>query len=432
MEKNNKKLVNAWAMYDWANSVYPLVITSTIFPIYYESVTKNDVSDKVYFLGMSFVNTALYSYALSFAFLIIAFFSPLLSAIADYSGNKKKFMQFFCYLGAISCSSLFFFDSDSLWIGILAFMFATIGFSGSIVFYNAYLPEIASPDRQDRVSAKGFSLGYIGSSLLLIFNLTMVMNPAWYGLSESTMPAKISFLLVGLWWAGFAQIPFRYLPDGISKNKSDKNIFSHGYLELMKVWKELKHQPPLKKFLVSFFIYNMAVQTVMNVAALFGSKELKLESGQLIITVLIIQFVAIAGAYLFSRLSGTFGNVKALSIAIFFWIGICIGAYFVYSAIQFYMVAFCVGMVMGGIQSLSRSTYSKMLPETENHASYFSFYDVCDKLGYFFGILTFGVIEELTGTMRNSLLALILFFTLGLIMLFRVKDNKISPLNSVK
>ena len=427
---NDPKIINAWGMYDWANSVYPLVITSTIFPIYYEAVTKSSSTDHVHFLGMEFVNTALYSYALSFAFLIIACMSPLLSAIADYTGGKKRFMQFFCYIGAISCSTLYFFEADTLWLGLAAFMMATIGFSGSLVFYNAYLPEIATADKQDKVSARGFALGYIGSSLLLIFNLTMVLMPHWYGISSVGAASRISFLTVGIWWAAFAQIPFWFLPNGEKSNQEQTHLLMHGYKELIKVWRELKLNSALSRFLLSFFVYNMALQTVMNMATIFGSKELKLESSQLIITVLIIQFVAILGAVLFSRLSGMFGNIKALAIAIFVWIGICIGAYFVNGVNGFYAVAFCVGMVMGGIQSLSRSTYSKMLPvESHNHASYFSFYDVCDKMGYFFGILSFGVIEELTGSMRNSIIVLVLFFCLGLFLLLRIGKTK--ALNSL-
>lgn len=422
MKKNDKKTINAWVLYDWANSVYPLVITSTIFPIYYAAVTSLPGTDKVHFLGMDIVNTALYSYALSFSFLIIAAVSPLLSAIADYSGNKKSFMRFFCYLGAISCSALYFFIPGMLWVGILGFMFASIGYSGSIVFYNAYLPEIADPSEQDKVSARGFAMGYIGSSILLILNLLMVQHPGWFGIPPGTMAARISFLLVGLWWILFSGITFRYLPGNTGGRKVQSSIVLRGYRELLGVWRELKHTRVLKRFLLSFFIYNMGVQTVMNVAALFGTKVLKLESTQLITTILIIQFVAVGGAYLFSALSKLLGNITALSISVFTWIGVCVAAYYVEDARGFYILAFMVGIVMGGIQSLSRSTYSKLLPAgTANPASYFSFFDVCDKLGYFFGIASFGLIEDFTGNMRNSIIALIVFFLAGLFFLIKIK-----------
>lgn len=421
MIKGNRKIINAWALYDWANSVYPLVITSTIFPIYYTAVTTGLHTDEVIFLGMSVKNTSLYSYSLSFSFLLVAILSPLLSAIADYSGNKKAFMKFFCYLGSISCSSLFFFKSEAqLSLGIIAFVLAGIGFAGSIVFYNAYLPEIAEPKDQDRVSAKGFALGYIGSSLLLIFNLTMVLFPNLYGITDKSLPARIAFLTVGIWWIGFAQITFYFLPKTEYNRRPQKDLLTKGYKELKKVWRELKHTRRLKTFLFSFFFYNMGVQTVMYVAALFGDKELKMESGQLIATVLIIQFVAIAGAYFFSHFSKIYGNTQSLNLAIIIWIGVCIGAYFVYTPQGFYVIAFIVGLVMGGIQSLSRSTYSKLLPETRDHASYFSFYDVCDKVGIVVGTAMYGFIEALTGSMRSSIIALTGFFVLGFILLLRI------------
>jgi len=442
----NKKVINAWSMYDWANSAYSLVITSTIFPIYYNSVTSSSTTDIVHFLGRDFKNTALYSYALSVSFLVVALISPVLSGIADYSGNKKAFMKFFCFLGAASCSTLYFFDGDNLWLGILAFIFAGIGYSGSIVFYNAYLPEITDHSGADRVSAKGFALGYTGSSLLLIFNLVMILMPELFfdvgkkvqelmlannsltadeALADaksyySGVSSRFSFLLVGVWWVTFAAVTFYYLPKDIYNRRPTGNVIWKGYRELIKVIHELSNQDRLKSFLLSYFFFNMGVQTVMYVAALFGDKELNLKSSELITTILIIQFVAIAGAYLFAFLSRKFGNMNALLIAIIIWIGICIGAYFVYTAMQFYVIAFVVGMVMGGIQSLSRSTYSKLLPETQDHASYFSFFDVCEKTGIVLGTATYGLIEEMTGSMRNSLIALITFFIFGLLFLLQL------------
>lgn len=424
MNSSQKKIINSWAMYDWANSVYSLVITSTIFPIYYSKVTATENSDKVIFLGREFINTSLYSYSLSFAFLLIASVSPLLASLADYSGNKKGFMKFFCYLGALSCSALFFFTGKNLEFGIFFFILATIGFSGSLVFYNAYLPEIAPPSEQDKVSAKGFALGYIGSSLLLIFNLVMIMKPNLFGMQEGSLPSRVSFLLTGIWWVGFAQITFNNLPKSSHKPIDESTFLLKGYRELKKVWHQLNELKRLKIFLLSFFFYTMGVQTVMYLAALFGEKELKLESGQLIITILIIQFVAIAGAYLFSFLSSKFGNIRALLLAIIFWIFICIGAYFVYSAMEFYIIAFCVGFVMGGIQSLSRSTYSKMLPPTKDHASFFSFYDIMEKSGIVLGTASYGLIEELTGSMRDSIIALIIYFLVGMILLLFIGKKK--------
>jgi MFS transporter, UMF1 family len=427
----NKRIIRAWTMFDWANSAYSLVITSALFPIYFNAVTTTDGNKDVNFLGRVFNSDSLQTYAISFAFLLIACLSPLLSSIADYSGNKKKFMFFFSTMGAIACSSLYFFTGvETLYIAIFGSMIAAIGYSGSVVFYNSYLPEIALPADQDKVSARGFSMGYIGSSLLLIFCLTMIMFPEWYGNIESGFATRLSFLLVGVWWFGFAQITFNRLPANIYHKKKEANVLTKGYIELRKVWNELKHTPRLKKYLLSFFLYNMGTQTVMYVATLFGTSELKLDSSILIVIILIIQSVGILGAMLFSRLSKKLGNVKALTIAIITWIFICIGAWFcdkrfgVNEQNMFIGLAAVVGMVMGGIQALSRSTYSKLLPETEDHASYFSFYDVCDKIGTVLGTFVFGYINEITGSMRNSIIVLAVFFLAGLIALSKVRNEK--------
>jgi len=423
----DKKIVRAWTYYDWANSAYSLVITSALFPIYFNAVTTTSTSKDVSFMGRVFNSDSLQTYSISVAFLIIALFSPLLSSMADYSGKKKKFMFFFSTLGALSCSALYFFtDINTLWIGVLGSMLAALGYAGSIVFYNAFLPEIAAPADQDKISAKGFAMGYIGSSLLLIFCLTMVLFPAWYGNISGGFATRLSFLLVGIWWFGFAQITFNRLPETPTNNKRDASIFTKGYQELRIVWAELGDTPRLKRFLGSFFFYNMGTQTVMYVATLFGTSELKLDSSILIAIILIIQFVAIAGAYLFSGLSKRLGNIKALLIAIFIWILICIAAYFCDKKYgfdeqtYFIILAAVVGMVMGGIQSLSRSTYSKLLPPTKDHASYFSFFDVCDKIGTVVGTFIFGYINELSGSMRNSIVVLTIFFLIGIILLIRV------------
>jgi UMF1 family MFS transporter len=432
----NKKIINAWATYDLANSVYNLVITATLFPIYYKVITeKGATGGIVSFLGCQIKNTTLYDFAIAFAFLVVAFLSPLLSGVADYGGSKKRFMKFFCYLGAASCAGMYFFTEGKLNLGIGFAILACIGFAGSLVFYNSYLPEIAPPEMQDKVSAKGYALGYVGSSVLLIINLIMVMKPELFGFVDSTgkgdplAAMRISFVMVGLWWAGFAQITFYYLPKVdtslIKQKKMQGHYLMHGFNELKKVWSELKPNKKLTSFLLAFFVYSMGVQTVMLVATHFGSDEIKMESGQLITTILIIQFVAMAGSYLFSFLSRIKGNLYTLKLATLAWAAICLGTYlFVYTPLHFYIVAGCVGLVMGGIQSLSRSTYSKMLPVTEDNTSYFSFYDVCEKLSIVLGMATFGIINECSSTMRSPIVALISFFIVGFILLFRIKEIK--------
>lgn len=406
-------------MYDWANSAYNLVITSTIFPFYYSVITSNPhTGDRVDFFGMKLINTALSNYAIAFAYLVIACLSPILSSMADYKGNKKFYMKLFCYLGGLSCCGLYFFTLKTLDFGIILFILAAIGYCGSIVFYNSYLPEIASESDQDRVSAKGFAYGYIGSVLLQLICFVFIFFPKSFGISDPSFGPRFSFLLTGLWWMGFAQITFADLPKSKPRHSGSSNLMIKGFLELKKVWVEVQKQPLLKRFLTAFFFYSMGVQTVMLVASYFAEKTLNLDSTQLIGTILMIQLVAILGAWIMAWLSDRWGNIKVLQGVVLIWVLICISAYYVETALQFYILAAMVGLVMGGIQSLSRSTYSKFMPETQDTASYFSFYDVTEKIAIVIGMFLFGFVEEITGSIRNSVIPLILFFAAGYIALW--------------
>jgi UMF1 family MFS transporter len=428
MQKNDPKMINAWCMYDWANSVHALVIVSSIFPVYFSAAALNASAGTgiVDFFGLQVKSSVLFSYTVSLSFLLTALLIPLCTAVADFTGHKKRFMKFFCYLGAASCMLLFFFTRDTLNFAVLIFALSLIGWSGSIVFYDSYLPEIATEDNYDRYSARGFSMGYLGSVLLLLFNLSMVLFPGFYGITDKAMPARISFFTVGVWWILFAQIPFKYLPAGRGAKKTTGNWIFSGFKELAKVYAELREQPYLAKFLSAFFVYTMGLRTVMYVATIFGSTELKLPSQSLIITVLLIQLVGIAGSFLFSWLSSVIGNIYALMIGVTIWIGICAGAYYTTEASEFYFVACAVGLVMGGIQSLSRATYSKLIPEnTADTASFFSFYDVTEKTAIVLGTFIYGTVEQITGSMRNSILALLLIFVIGLILLSRIPSQKV-------
>jgi UMF1 family MFS transporter len=430
LKKGDKKLINGWAFYDWANSVYSLVIGTAVFPIYYESVTGTN-DGIVTFLGTEWYNTTVYSYALGLSFLIVALLSPILSAIADYTGNKKRFMQFFCALGSISVMMLFFFTGkENVWIGIVFTILASIGFWSSIVFYNAYLPEVAHPEQQDRVSAKGFMLGYIGSVILLAFNLSMVMKPELYGITDPTLPARISFLTVGIWWIGFAQVTFSRLPNDPFKRKPEKDYIFKGFRELKIVLNEIKSQSQLKTLLISFFLYSIGVQTIILLASTFGIKDLGLETSNLIITILLIQLVGILGAFLFSRLSEKIGNIKALKITVLIWAVACVGAYMLHREdpnvyLKFYALGAFLGLVLGAIQTLSRSTYSKLLPEeTQDHATYFSFYDVTEKIAIVVGMAIAGIVTSYNNSLRLFILILSLFFIAGFIALSFMKKSK--------
>ncbi len=429
MQKNQPVIVNAWCMYDWANSVHALVIVSSVFPVYFSATAVSDSgSPFIDFFGFTVKNSVLFSYSVSVAFLIVALMIPFCTAVADYLGKRKFFMKLFCYFGALSCGFLYFFTRDTVEMSLIAFVMSLIGWSGSIVFYNSFLPLIATENNFDRYSARGFSWGYIGSVLLMVFNLTMILSPASYGITDPGMPARISFMTVGIWWVLFAQIPFYYLPQDAPARLitvGSKGWLFNGFRQLKKVFGELKGQKHLGRFLTAFFVCNMGVQTVMYVATIFGSNELKLPAQSLIITVILIQLVGIGGSYLFSYFSSLWGNIYALMVGIAVWVGICICAYYVNSQNQFYMLAAAVGMVMGGMQSLNRSTYSKLIPDdTGDTASYFSYYDVTEKTSLVIGTFLFGFVEQMTGSMRNSVLVLTLIFILGFVLLSRIPSQK--------
>lgn len=419
--KNDKKTIKAWAIFDWANSAYALVISTAIFPIYFSEYAP----DVITIFGSDYSDSTVYSYAVMLSYILIAILSPLLSGMADYGGRRLFFLKLFTIIGSISCILLYFFKGEpQLWLGTSAFILATIGFAGSIVFYNSYLPIIATEDRFDKVSAKGFSYGYVGSVILLVFILIMIQRPQWFGITDPQLPARIGFVLVGLWWLGFAQYSFKHLPKD-NLIDTGTNLFKKGFQELRIVVGKLGDQPDLKKFLISFFFYISGVNTIIYVATIFAKKELGFESGELILIVLILQLVAIIGAYLFAWVSDKTSNKISLSTMIIIWIIICLAAYGVHSKLVFYFLAAGVGMVMGGIQSLSRSTYSKMIREDEpDVTSYFSFYDVTYKVAIVLGTFLFGWVEYITGDIRNSVLVLGLLFVFGLLVLWTVDFEK--------
>lgn len=461
IQKGDKRIIRGWVMYDWANSVYNLVISSAIFPIFYDTVTTNHYKAThgfaetdtlpegtevtVGFFGWEVSNSALMSFVLSASFLMVTFLSPFLSGIADYRGNKKRFLQFFCYLGATACISLYFFNdlltSDLLEVALLSLFIASIGFWNSLVFYNSYLPEIAEPQHHDKISARGFSMGYFGSMLLLIICLVLIQtpvssifdNPETLDVVEKKMPVKYCFILVGLWWIGFSQLTYRVLPNSQSERVKEKGYIWKGFRELLKVFYEFRHTFRLKRYLTAFFFFNTGVQTVMLMATFFAKKEIdwpvnpetgKPNDSGLIIAILLIQLLGAAGAFLMSRLSTRIGNIKTLGVSIVIWIFVCGGAFIITTPVEFYVLASVVGLVMGGVQAMARSTYSKFLPETEDHASYFSFYDATEKIGIVCGTLFFGSMELIFHDMRYSVLSVAFFFVVGMLMLFRVPKNE--------
>lgn len=433
--KGSKKLLNAWAFYDWANSVYSLVISSAVFPIFYGALFRIAGIEKVTIFGGEIARAPLISYTTSLAFVFIAIITPLISGVADYLGNKKVFMKFFCYLGGLSCIGLYWFSLENIYIGLVCYFFGLVGFWVSFAINNSYLPDVAFPKQQDAISAKGFTLGYIGSVVLLVFNLAMVMKPDFFGITTDESGAaeikamKYSFVTVGIWWILFAQYSFYYLPKGYKKEGERTNIVLNGFKELKQVWHQLGGQVKLKRYLGAFFVYSMAVQTVMLIATYFGEEEIAWGTDSerttgLIISILVIQLVAILGATVTASASEKFGNIKTLIVVNGLWVAICIYAYFVITPTDFYIAAGCVGLVMGGIQALSRSTYSKFLPDTTDTTSFFSFYDVAEKIGIIIGTFLYGAIAQRTGSMRSSIIFLGVFFLIGMILLVRVRETK--------
>ena len=430
MQKGDKKIIRGWVFYDWANSVYNLVISSAIFPIFYDNITTQHFLDQngyetlpegvavtVEFFGYHLSSSVLISWVLSASFLVVSILSPMLSGVADFSGNKKRFMQFFCYLGALSCISLYWFDPANLELGMLSIFLASIGFWNSLVFYNAYLPEIAEPKDHDKISARGFSMGYFGSMILLVICLSIIMF-----IGKEYTP--VCFILVGLWWIGFSQVTYRVIPNNVYKRKVESGVVWKGFRELRKVFKEFMQIKQLKRYLYAFFFFNTGVQTVMLMAVIFAKKEISWSEGGgdvgLIIAILLIQILGAVGAFIMSRLSGIIGNINTLIISVCIWIVVCAAAFVVTTPFQFYFLAASVGLVMGGVQSMARSTYSKFLPETQDHASYFSFYDVTEKIGIVVGTFSFGFLEANMGSIRYSIISIAVFFVIGLILLFLV------------
>ncbi|WP_166961468.1 MFS transporter [Yeosuana marina] len=431
LEKGSKKLLNAWAFYDWANSVYSLVIASAIFPIYYGTLFRVADIEKVKVFGGDIARAPLISYTTSMAFVFIAIITPLISGVADYLGNKKVFMKFFCYLGGLSCVGLYWFSLEHIYFSLICYFLGLVGFWVSFAINNSYLPDIAFPNQQDRISAKGFSLGYVGSVILLLFNLAMVMKPDFFGIISDAgglaeiKAMKYSFVSVGIWWILFSQYTFYYLPKGTKKEQPKKHIILNGFKELKLVWNQLGENEKLKRYLGAFFVYSMAVQTVMLIATYFGEEEIAWGTDAertmgLIVSILVIQVVAILGATVTAIISRTLGNIKTLILINMIWAIICVYAYFVITPMDFYIAAGCVGIVMGGIQALSRSTYSKFLPETTDTASFFSFYDVAEKIGIIIGTFLYGFVAQVTGSMRNAVLFLFIFFFMGIVLLFKV------------
>lgn len=416
-----EKVVRSWAFFDWANSAFALVITVAIFPVYFASMSP----DTLHLLGIEFTDSSVYTYSISIAYLLIAFSSPLFSGIADYAGRRRSFLHFFTVLGGLACIGLAGFSTpEGWWIGIVCFMLGIIGFAGGLVFYNSFLPIITSKEKYDRVSAMGFAYGYVGSVILLVINLVVIQYPRFFGLADGAAASRMSFVMVGLWWIGFGYYSIRGLPADKQTPIRLRTIMA-GYREILYVTRQVARQGFIVRFLLAFFFYSAGVQTVLFVASTFGEKELGLSAGELILLILLLQMLATAGAYFFAYISKRLGNQLGLMIMVMIWIGICVSGYFLVDKFAFYILACFVGLVMGGIQSQSRSTYSKLMKEGEkNVSSYFSFYDLVEKVAIVMGTFTFALLDQYSGSMRSGLLLLSVYFLLGFVLLAVLRPPK--------
>ena len=422
--KGSKKLIGAWALYDWANSVYSLVISSAIFPIYYSQYVFSQ-TNSVEILNLDINKDTLISSVSAISFLLIAFLSPLLSGIADFIGNKKIFMKFFVYMGSLSCIGLYWFELKTIEISLLFYTLGLIGFWGSLVYYNSYLTDITYPNQTNKVSAKGYTMGYIGSVILLLINLIMINLYETFGFESEIAAMKSSFAIVGIWWLSFSQYSFYHLPTGNKGVKVPKNIIWNGFKELKGVYKFIRTSKRFTRFLLAFFIFSFSLQTVLYIASYFGVSEIEWASSSeqtsgLIISILLIQVVAIGGAYIFTKMAQKYGNILVLTFAIFLWGAVCLYAYFIKTPIQFYLIAGLVGLLMGGTQPVARATYSLFIPDTKDTTSFFSFYDVTEKIGIVFGMIFYAIAAQITGTVRFSVIIFMFFFFMGAILLTRV------------
>ncbi len=422
--KGSKKLIGAWALYDWANSVYSLVISSAIFPIYYSQYVFSQ-TNSVEILNLDINKDTLISSVSAISFLLIAFLSPLLSGIADFIGNKKIFMKFFVYMGSLSCIGLYWFELETIEISLLLYTLGLIGFWGSLVYYNSYLTDITYPNQTNKVSAKGYTMGYVGSVILLLINLIMINFYETFGFESEIAAMKSSFAIVGIWWLSFSQYSFYHLPTGNKGVKVPKNIIWNGFKELKGVYKFIRTSKRFTRFLLAFFIFSFSLQTVLYIASYFGVSEIEWASSSeqtsgLIISILLIQIVAIGGAYFFTKMAQKYGNILVLTFAIFLWGAVCLYAYFIKTPIQFYMIAGLVGLLMGGTQPVARATYSLFIPDTKDTTSFFSFYDVTEKIGIVFGMIFYAAAAQITGSVRFSVIIFMFFFFMGALLLTRV------------
>ncbi|WP_102345817.1 MFS transporter [Bacillus sp. Marseille-P3661] len=410
----NKKVIRSWLMYDWANSAFATVIMAAILPVFYY-----DVAAK----GSESIASSLWGYSQAIAVLFVALLSPILGAIADYSGNKSKFLRFFAYLGIIASIFLCFVDEGDYQLASILMILGTIGYAGGNVFYDALLPEIASKKEMDFISAKGFAYGYIGGGLLLAINLLMIMKPQLFNIPNPLMAIQISFIMVGIWWFIFSIPIFRNIKDnGMKEQQKNRTYIKIGVRRLIQTIKEIHCYKQLFIFLIAFWLYNDGISTIIKMATIYG-RDIGIDSTDLIKALLITQFVGVPFTFLFGWLANKIKPKKALYISLWTYVGIVLLGFFMQSALHFYLLAITVGIVQGGAQALSRSIFGSMVPENRR-AEFFGLYGVSAKFSAIIGPLIFALVGQLTGSSRFGIVSLVFFFLAGIYLLTKVNIEK--------
>ncbi|HSH78468.1 MAG TPA: MFS transporter [Herpetosiphonaceae bacterium] len=426
---NDRREIFGWMMYDWANSAFSTTVGAALLAPYITALAQSAVGENgtVLSLGPLGVVTAksFFPYCISISVFLQVFLLPILGAIADYTNLKKRLMAAFCYVGALMTCLLFFITTNLYLLGGLLFIIANLSFGAAIVFYNAFLNDITTEDQRDKVSSRGFAMGYLGGGLLLLANLALVLMAERIGISRG-LAVRLSLLSAGLWWAGFALLTFRRL-----RTREAANALPHGtsaltigFRELGATFRELRRLPHTFRYLVGYLFFNDGIQTVIGLASVFLAQELGVSDSFLITLILMVQFVAFAGALLFGRIAAAINTKNAILLSLAIWSGVVIYAYgFLQTQNQAYGMGVALGLVLGGSQALSRSLFSRMIP-AGREASFFGLYEVSERGTSWIGPLIFGLVVSQTNSYRQAILSLIVLFLAGMAILFMTNTDQ--------
>jgi UMF1 family MFS transporter len=412
-DKAYRKVINAWCMYDWANSAFVTTIMAALFPPFYRAlVIESGLAGST--------ATAYWGYTTSIALLIIALVAPVLGAIADHTGGKKRYVAFFAGLGILSTAAFVFIGTDTWLLASILYIGGNVGFAGANIFYESLLPHVAQKDDIDQISTKGYALGYVGGGILLVINVLWVMKPAMFGMPDVTFALRASFFSVSVWWGLFSIPLFRHVPEPLAAKETGPAMhpIKAGFSRLAATFHEVTRYKQLLTFLIAFWIYNDGIGTIIKMATAYGD-EIGIELTDMIIALIMTQFVGIPFSFLFGALAKKLGTKRSILLALGVYTLISIGGYFMQTAVHFYILAFVVGTVQGGSQALSRSLYGAMVPKHKT-AEFFGFFSTSSKFAGIAGPLLFGVVSQVAGQSRLSIVALIVFFIIGGLLLTRV------------